>query len=240
MKLNLLVSALLAAASFGVCGHAGTISFSGPSLPIIGDPLSFKIFGAQLTQPTLGNPDWVLTVETNYGVTLPGSPNVIPDYTYNQIEYGIGDFLIAWNGNDYGIVLSPHDSYTAGSLYSVSGFQTSGQVMGIDSPRPSYPVLIAAGGTSLGAGSLSAAQTGNGVSAALYTITDDFSAPADFLSTGNVTVDMSSYVCANGFLTGTENFDGVPEPGTFLLILPILFALPLIRRIAERARSFRR
>ncbi len=112
MKLKLLMPALLAAASFGTSGFAATISFSGPSLPVIGDPLSFKIFGAQLTQPTLGNSDWVLTIETNYGVTLPGSPNVIPDYTYNQIEYGIGDFLIAWNGNDYGIVLSPHDSYT--------------------------------------------------------------------------------------------------------------------------------
>jgi hypothetical protein len=231
MKLKLLVPALLTAASFGTSGFAATISFSGPSLPVIGDPLSFKIFGAQLTQPTLGNSDWVLTIETNYGVTLPGSPNVIPDYTYNQIEYGIGDFLIAWNGNDYGIVLSPHDSYTAGSLYSVSGFQTSGQVMGIDSPRPSYPVLIAAGGTSLGSGSLSAAQTGNGTSAALYTITDDFSAPANFLGTGDFTIDMSSYVCANGFLTGTTSF--VPEPGSFLLILPFLFALPLIRRFGR-------
>ena len=231
MKPNLLVCVLLAASS-SVCALANTVSFSGPSLPIIGDPLQYKIFGAQLTQPTMSNPDWVLTIETNYGVTLPGNPDVIPDFTYNQIEYGMGDFLISWNGNDYGIVLAAHDSYTAGDLYSVSGFQTSGDVMGIDSPRPSYPVLIAAGGNLLGSGTVSAAQTGDGTNTALYTVTDEFSAPAGFLSTGNFTIDMSSYVCANGFLTGTGTFV-VPEPGTFLLMFPVLLALSLGRRLVQ-------
>jgi hypothetical protein len=213
-----------------VAGFANTISFTGPSDTIIGDPLEFDIFGVQLTQPTAGNPDWVLMIETNYGVPIPGSTDVVPAYPYgNGVSYGMGDFLITWDGNDYGIVLTPHDGYAAGDLYKVSGFQTSGEVMGIGvSPRPFHPVLIDTGGSLQGIGFLSGAKTGNGTTSALYTITDTFSAPANFLSDGNFSIDISSYVCANGYITGTGQPPpppSVPEPSTFALMLPALLLI---------------
>jgi hypothetical protein len=211
-----------------MAGFANTISFTGPSDTIIGDPYYYDIFGVQLTQPTGGNPDWVVTIETNYPETIPGSPDVVPLYSYNGTLYGMGDLLFTWNGNDYGIVLTPHNGYAAGDLYEASGFQTSGQVMGIaNSPRPEVPVLLDAGGSLAGNGSLSGAETGNGVTTGLYTLTDDFSAPPGFLSTGEFGIQISSYVCANGYITGTGSFPGepVPEPGTFLLLAPALIML---------------
>ena len=88
-------------------------------------------------------------------------------------------------------------------------------------------VLLDAGGSLAGNGSLSGAETGNGVTTGLYTLTDDFSAPPGFLSTGEFGIQISSYVCANGYITGTGSFPGepVPEPGTFLLLAPALIML---------------
>jgi hypothetical protein len=208
-----------------MASFANTISFTGPSDTIIGDPYYYDIFGVQLTQPTGSNSDWVATIETNYPETIPGSPDVVPPYVYNGTPYGMGDLLFTWNGNDYGIVLTPHNGYAAGDLYEASGFLTSGQVMGAAaSPRPSVPVLLAPGGSLAGVGFLSGAETGNGVTTGLYTVTDDFSAPAGFLSTGEFGIQVSSYVCANGYITGSGSFPGepVPEPGTFLLLAPAL------------------
>jgi len=226
--LSLSTKLLLLLTSLGMASFANTISFTGPSDTIIGDPYYYDIFGVQLTQPTGSNSDWVVTIETNYPETIPGSPDVVPPYSYNGTLYGMGDLLFTWNGNDYGIVLSPHNGYAAGDLYEASGFQTSGQVMGIaNSPRPEVPVLLDAGGSLAGNGSLSGAETGNGVTTGLYTLTDDFSAPPGFLSTGEFGVQVSSYVCANGYITGTGSFPGepVPEPGTFMLLAPALVML---------------
>jgi hypothetical protein len=103
------------------------------------------------------------------------------------------------------------------------------------SPRGAHDVLIDPGGALLGVGFLSGAKTGNGTTSALYTITDEFSAPANFLATGEFGIDVSSYVCANGYIVGTGNNGGnpppVPEPGTFLLVAPalLLFRRRLVR-----------
>ncbi len=180
--MSLSTKLLLLLTTFGMASFANTISFTGPSDTIIGDPYYYDIFGVQLTQPTGSNSDWVATIETNYPETIPGSPDVVPPYVYNGTPYGMGDLLFTWNGNDYGIVLTPHNGYAAGDLYEASGFLTSGQVMGAAaSPRPSVPVLLAPGGSLAGVGFLSGAETGNGVTTGLYTVTDDFSAPAGFL-----------------------------------------------------------
>jgi len=209
----------------------------GPGAPIVGAPLIFAIQSASLTEPSGGDPNFLLTIETNYGATIPGSPDVIPSFLVGGVPYEIGDFLINWEGNSYAIVLSAHDGYTAGNLYAASGFQSSEQVLPL-SPRPLYPVWLDGGGTQEGVGALSGAQTGDGTTSALYTITDSFSAPAGFLANGNFTVDFSSAICANGFLTGTADFGivpppSVPEPGTIFLLMPALVVLPFLRRRAK-------
>ena len=163
--------------------------------------------------------------------SLPGTPDIIPDYAYEGVLFPISDFLISWNGNDYGIVLHPHDGYAAGDFYEAATFQTSKDVMGgqvPDIPRPELPVLLGQGGALLGAGTLAAAANpgGNGVTSAMYVITDQFSAPSTFLSSGNFTIYASSYVCANGYITGTDPV--VPEPVSFLLVGSALLTLGLL------------
>ena len=237
---------------------ATTLDFPGPTLPVIGDPLVFKIFDVKLTQPTISNPLWVLQIFTNYGATIPGSPNVIPPFPYNGpggtlVSYTMSDMLIVDNkGVDYGVIMAPHDGYGAGSLYSANSFQTSQDVMNAGylaalgltqcpptnqncggSPRPEQPVLLGTGGTLKGAGTLTGAKTGDGVNTAMFTVTAQFSAPADFLSVGDFQIIMSSYVCANGVLIGMGNFNQVPEPSAFFLtatpLLLLLFRRRLIR-----------
>jgi hypothetical protein len=234
---------------------AGTYLFSPavcspPADPscIFGDPAEFKIFGAQLSSPTAGNPHWQLTVETNYMATIPGSGAVVPPAPYllngtsytqgNHGFFSIGDFLINWNGNDYGIDLSPHDSLQVGNLYEVQGFLTAADVMNVPLSgqliAPTGPVLpyaahrsdlfvwLGASGTSLGLGTLSGAHTGDGASSALYTLTDVFDAPAGFLGDGKFTVEMSSYVCGNGFIDSPPD---APEPGTIVLLSSVFLLL---------------
>lgn len=209
----------------------------------------FKIFSVQLTQPTTSNPNWVLKIETNYGAVIPGSPTVIPPFRWlvdNEL-YSIADFMIRWNNESYGVVLSPHvkqsvvaDSFQTGSLYrSPNGFLRSVDVL-VGTPRALYPVWIAPGSALLGTGTVSGAQTGNGTTTGRYTITSQFSAPANFLATGDFTFYASSYVCDNGFLIGNGNFTGggggdVPEPGTLLLGIPAALFFGI--RFARQRRS---
>jgi hypothetical protein len=233
-----------------------TTFFVGPQLPdgtvcspaqvgcINGDPSLYEIFGASLTTPTATNPDFVLVIQTNYSapITTPGSAVPTAIWGVDGQPYSISDFLINWNGGSYGVIVSPHveagvavDGYVAGDLYQAAGFQTSGSVIP-NSPRPNEDVWLQGGGTlqSTSPGSVSVATTGDGITSAMYSITVQFSAPADFLSTGVFTIDDSSFVCANGILTGAGT-PGVPEPGTIFLIGPALLLLSLFVRRHRRA-----
>jgi hypothetical protein len=266
-------TALAAAALLAASAHASTITFSGPENTsgapctpgtegcVIGTLSDYTIFGASLTQPATPTGDWVLTIDTNYPATIPNNSTSIPTATWpaDGAQYSISDFLITWQGNDYGIVLSPHvqasvavdPAYQAGGLYEVPGFRFSqstdlqnGQtgVLSTGSPRPSEPVWIDPGGTQLGSGSVLVNTTGgNGTTTgAEYQITVDFTAPSDFLSTGDFSIQMSSFVCANGLLIGSGDFgsgsstQAVPEPRTFLLVLPLLLLAVLARQRAIR------
>jgi hypothetical protein len=227
---------------------ASSYVFTSPSCPapadpscIFGDPLQFKVFGAVITSPTASDPNWELSIQTNYLTTIAGSGagTVSPGtfdfagFPFTQGPHGlfsVGDFLITWDGNQYGVALSPHDGLQVGSLYQVPSFLTAadvmndpltGQLIAPTGPvlpyaahRSDIPVWLGPGGTVLGGGTLSGAKTGDGVNSALFTLTDSFSAPAGFLGDGNFSVDFSSFVCANGFLIE----DTVPEPGTFGLL----------------------
>src|ERR1700681_3385771 len=74
----LLLIAATALTSFASTSFASTVSFmpgnaNTTSLSIIGSAQDFQIFGVQLSQPTMTNPDFQLSIETNYGVNdLPG------------------------------------------------------------------------------------------------------------------------------------------------------------------------
>jgi PEP-CTERM motif len=192
---------------------------------IIGDRLEFQMFDVALSQPNTPGGGWKLVLNTNYPVALPGGTEVIPSARYGNAMLAMCDFMIEWNNKYYGIVLHAHDGYTAGSLYEVSGFQNSGDVMsaqGETSPRPRLPALINASGTLLGAGTLSAAANAgaNGVTQALYKVTVDFVAPASFLATGDFRIHACSFACDNGYVTGVGNFvKVVPEPSTWGLVL---------------------
>jgi hypothetical protein len=254
----------------GLMAFATTFNIVGPTTPSgipcnVSDPgcvngTNFTVYGAQLTSPSAPNTNWTLTIEMNY----PNNPtpmtagNVIPPELWQDgLLYSIADFLITSNGKDYGIVLATHikggvavDSYQAGNLYQAPNTQfdlvLSGQqppappgVLPLGSAHPGEPVWLAPGGTLLGTGTISVALGGNGTPAQ-YTITDVFSAPADFLSTGNFTAIADSFVCANGLAVGTGTFTGgagggeTPEPGTFgLLSIPLVFfaGRSLIRKL---------
>ena len=203
-----------------------------PFLPIIGDPLDYKVFSVLLNVPPSGA--YTLTVQTNYGfnqgvvMPVPGHPDQIPQFVFGSQSFGMSDFLMTWNGSKYGLVLAPHDGYGVG-LYQLCfscNFETSGQVMGIGvSPRPNYDVYIAPGSTGAtpnstligNVNSLAVSKTGNGTSSAMYTIVDSFTAPAGFLQNTPFGIEYSSYVCANSFVSGNSPDAGVPEAGTMLL-----------------------
>src|SRR5260370_36001014 len=76
----------------------------------------------------------------------------------------------------------------------------TGPVLPYSAHRSDIPVWLGPGGTILGAGTLSGSKPGNGVSTALFTLTDSVNAPAGFLRHGHFSIDFSSFVCANGIL----------------------------------------
>jgi hypothetical protein len=210
---------------------AGSFTFTGPTLPIIGEPILFDIFSAKLTQPTLANPDWELTINTNYGATIPIPPgNNIPTFLVGGVTpYNIGDFLITWDDNLYGIDLFAHDGYTPGDLYQVPTFLTSQAVLASLGALPFRTGLIPVeigpgGGAPIGVGSFQVTQTGDGFASGTYTITEDFAAPPGFLADDNFSIDISSAICANGVIIGDAVLD-TPEPGTMVLFGSALILL---------------
>ena len=223
---------------------ANSITWPGPTIFVVGDPKEFKLFSTTLTVPGGGDTGYSIKLETNYGdplqITLPGSPDVIPPFPFENEMYAMSDFLIDWNGAKYGVVFSSHDGYAIGlyELCALCEFEQSLAVMGGKSPRPFFDVYISPNGTSSLIGSstsLTAVQTGDAVSSARYTIVQKFNAPAGFLLSGPLAIQMSSYVCANGYISGTGSLDAaggnpeVPEPATFLLVAPVLGWLGLLR-----------
>jgi hypothetical protein len=204
--------------------------------------LPYVVFGIQITTPSGSNPNFVMTIEMNYPVNMQG--NTIPPVQWPEDLqlYSTGDVLIHSNNTDYAIVLAPHlkagtlvDSYQAANLYQAPNatpdFVPSGTnttipgAIGIlpNSPRPDFPIWVAPGGTQLGTGSLTIAAGGNGTSAE-WTITDQFSAPLDFLSNGPVDLSFSSWVCANGLIVGPGGGatggggSEVPEPAPLFCV----------------------
>lgn len=207
----------------------------GPSDPtVIGDQLKYDIQDLSLTGPSFGAGPFELIVDTNYGVSLPGSPDLIPSF----IEQGfatlwMSDFLIQQGGFYYGVVLSPHDGYIAGDVYLASGFQNSIYF------NPGVPVSIVPGGVQIGTGTLSAAPNVgcNGVNCAEFRVTDTFylDPPLRFIDeTAPFTVLMSSATCANGWLFAEESES--PEPATsWLLGLGLAGLLTRIFRANRRS-----
>jgi hypothetical protein len=220
-----------------------------PSLPIIGDPIDYKLFSVLLDVPNSGA--YTLTVQTNYGfnegvvMPVPGNPSLIPPFAYGSQSFGMSDFLMTWNNRNYGLVLSPHDGYSIG-LYQLCfscNFETSGEVMGIGvSPRPNYNVYIAPGSTGVtpnstligNVSSLVVGKTGNGTTSAMYTIVETFNAPAGFLQNSPFGIEFSSYVCANSYVSGDSDGSAVPEAGTMLLTGSVLLWIGS-RRMRRRA-----
>jgi hypothetical protein len=255
---SLLSRSLLLFTVFALASFASSLTFLGPFGVGLDDNVKgpqkvFDIKDAILTQPTVPGGNWTLQIDTNYGtcglspapdpcVSLPGANpnNVIPDFQLPgqpQVTYAMSDFLIQQGTNFYGVVLHTHDNpndtdtmgniYTQGGLYQSTGFQDAIHFT-------KNPVLLDAGGTKLGSGTVTAVQNGKptdpgwGTTFPEYTITVSFSAPAGFLSNGPFTISDSSADCGNAFFTG----GGVPEPGTWSFVAPALLLLGFFVRRA--------
>jgi len=227
---------------------------------IDGDPLIYNVFSLSITSPTSPGGLWTIDLETNYGATIPSGSHTIPSYAYSGspgTTFAIGDIMFEQGGLFYGIALSPHDGYTVGDFYQVSGFQTSAQVLvaggvpapvpgpgGAAIPRPYLPTEINAGGLATqmtGTLTVTPNAGSNGTNFAEYKIIDTFSAPSTFLNTA-FSVFATSYACANGYLegggggfTGGAGGGATPEPGSWLLILPGLVLVGIARYRKSRA-----
>jgi hypothetical protein len=236
------ICATAAHSSFGT-----SITFDGPFGPgnvsnVLGDPLTYAIQSATLTQPTTDTGPWTLTVDTNYGTPLPGTTAVVPSFMDGVLTFAMSDFLIEQGNDFYGIVLSAHNGYQAGDVYIASGFQNAFAFNTMD------PVYIDPGGSLFATGTITAAPIpgGNGVTIPEYQVTVTFNAPITFLSGAPFTIDMSSADCANAFFTGVGDFSGggsgsatntdVPEPGTWPLmgLGSMLLAYAAVRRKTSR------
>jgi hypothetical protein len=178
--------------------------------------------------------------------------NLIPITPFESAgSFGMADFIIQLPSVTYGVVLSNHDGYNVGSLVQVNAtgtaaYKTAGQILGAADPvsRQNLPAEIAAGGSlvsSVAGGTnavtVSINPTADGITQGYYTISIDFSANSAFataLSTQAYKITVASYVCDNGFITAnvtpsTPPPPGVPEPSTFLLLVPAVAALALRR-----------
>ena len=126
-------------------------TFGLASDPVVGDNLHFAIRDVTLQGPSSGTGPFTLIVDTNYGVPLPGSPNVIPSFDQQGNQLQLGDLLIQQGSNFFGVVMAAHDGYLAGDVYQSDGFLNSTVL------HPGIPVSLNPGGTQVGSGTVSAA-----------------------------------------------------------------------------------
>ena len=199
---------------------------------VVGNPLKYAIQSASLTGPSTGSGPFTLVVNTNYGASLPGSPDVIPSFTEDGITLRMGDFLIHQGSNYYGIVLSAHDGYIAGDVYRASGFQNSVYF------NPGWPVSILPGGDKIATGTVSAAPNAgcNGVNCAEFRVTDTFNIDPSFTfidAKAPFTALMADATCGNALLVG-ENTE-IPETATSWLM-----GLGMAALLARAPRASRR
>jgi hypothetical protein len=228
-------------------------NFGTPADHVTGEPLHYAIQDFTLTGPSSGGVVglWTLTIDTNYGTTLPGSPNLIPGFCDNgaayptctgSLSFFMSDFLIQQGSSYYGVVLSKHDNYTPsytdtyvpGDLYSASGFQNSLHY------NPGHPVILSKTGEDLlAAGTLSVAAnpgcygkphttTTNGTTdCAEYKITDTFtvSSTSDFFdpTLKDPTQKLSMYVFSADNANGGLVY--TPEPSGLIWLVPGLLLL---------------
>jgi hypothetical protein len=147
------------------------------------------------------------------------------------------------------LILNTNDLET--SCFALTGNTTCSPISGM--PRPNDPVWLLNGNQTSGfttgteseiafsnasvPGTLPTGCTSG--TQAEFTVCDNFSAPANFLSSaylggGTPLFDITSFVCDNGVLNGSSGVlgsGGVPEPrGLFLLIPGLLLAAYFVRR----------
>jgi hypothetical protein len=216
-----------------------------PSGAIVGGNAVYGIQDLTLTNTSGSN--WFVKVHTNYGTTLPGVSEVIPDYNDGihlpgQTGDFLGDLLIEQKNVFFGIIFHAHDGFDAGDVYksdSVYGSVGSGwkfwqSIYGLNGPPP--VALMKGGesevGTFTGVGVAATTQKHgpkdcNGTDCALYEITDTFSISSSFFDPNQAfAIDMSSSLCANGLITFHA-----PEPSSLPIVLVLLLGvLVCVRR----------
>jgi hypothetical protein len=125
----------------------------------------------------------------------------------------------------YGLALTDHDNFLAGSLYAITGgisVETAEQALNNTNSyfyRRNEAVLMTGSGAPVGSGTVSVAPYGDGTTNALYAVTATFSTTSDFLSItsgDHIGVLFSSADCGNDVIQGVAH---APEPGPAVLML---------------------
>jgi hypothetical protein len=237
------------------CADVFSITLINPVFPGGAIAGGNAVYGIQdLTLTNTSGSNWFVKVHTNYGTTLPGASEVIPDYNdgihlSGQTGDFLGDLLIEQKNVFYGIVFHAHDGFDAGDVYKSdsvynavgSGWRFWQSIYGLSSPPP--VALMKGGesevGTFTGVGVAATTQKHgpkdcNGTDCALYEITDTFSISSSFFDPSQAfMIDMSSSLCANGLIA-----DDAPEPSSLPIVSALLLGVSVcIRRRMKVSRS---
>ena len=200
-----------------------------------GEPINWGVaIGSSQPDPNTTLPSQITTAGALYKVNFNSGQNTVK-YTYDS---AIGSqpemYLVAGAGNGPyvpGQTGGPFGLNLSGSRVNVpvwinpndmTAISTSGNSLNIQQQLCGSTVHTApgvfstpdAGDPNCGAGTLYS----------LYTITDTFTAPVGFLSSGVFSFEFSSFICDNGLIIGSQT--AVPEPRsiTFVLIGAMLMA----------------